>query len=245
MDKTMWLPADWDLPSALLAGTTLRGGGVSQGPYSRFNLGLHVADDPQAVAQNRQTLTRSLQLPSALPWLEQVHSNEVLYHPPAGEHHRADAAWTDQADSPLVVMTADCLPVVFYHQHTRHIGVAHAGWRGLAAGILENTVSAMGGASHAWMGPAISQAHFEVGDEVRQAFVDNHAADRVCFYESVNVGRWMADLYQLARHRLQLAGVTSISGGGLCTVSDDKRFYSYRRDGGKTGRMATVICRLS
>jgi len=223
---------------------TLRNGGVSAAPFADFNLAAHVGDDPASVAENRRRLRVAHELPAEPLWLEQVHGREVAIHD--GRHAvgvipRADAAVAFEPRQVCVVMTADCLPVVVADRDGTRVGIAHAGWRGLAGGVLEATITALAvppGTLHAWLGPAIGPEAFEVGDEVRTAFVDQDAASAEAFHRNEH-GRWFADLYALARRRLEGLGVASVSGGGLCTLGDAQHFFSYRRDG-RTGRMATL-----
>lgn len=234
----------WPAPARVQACFTTRDGGVSQGVYDGLNLGNHVADAPEAVAQNRQRLRQSLGLVSEPLWLEQVHGTEVFQLdgalpilPP-----QADAAVTRLAGQALTVMTADCLPVLLCDQAGSVVATAHAGWRGLCDGVLEQAVASMGvpGAQVlAWLGPAIGPCAFEVGDEVRVAFVAQDPAAVSAFVPHV-AGKWWADLSLLARQRLARVGVAQVYGGDLCTHSDTRRFYSYRRDG-QTGRMAGLI----
>lgn len=224
---------------------TTRSGGVSAAPWDSFNLGQHVGDDPQSVKDNRARLR--LTLPAAPLWLDQVHGTAVwdaddnaVSVPP-----RADAAVTTQPGRVLAIMTADCLPVVIADVQGRVLGVAHAGWRGLAAGVLENTLAHMrerapdASAWRAWIGPAISQAHFEVGDEVYQTFVEHDVRLAMYFAADPSRGRWRADLPSIARHRLFHAGVQQIECCGRCTYEDKHRFFSYRRQS-RTGRQATL-----
>jgi hypothetical protein len=222
----------------------LRNGGVSATPFADFNLAAHVGDDPASVAENRRRLRVAHELPAEPLWLEQVHGREVAIHDgrhAAGGIPRADAAVAFEPRQVCVVMTADCLPVVVADRDGTRVGIAHAGWRGLAGGVLEATITALAvppGTLHAWLGPAIGPEAFEVGDEVRTAFVDQDAASAEAFHRNEH-GRWFADLYALARRRLEGLGVASVSGGGLCTLGDEQHFFSYRRDG-RTGRMATL-----
>jgi polyphenol oxidase len=223
---------------------TTRRGGVSAPPYDDFNLAAHVGDDPASVAENRRRLRVAQQLPAEPLWLEQVHGSAVAIHDgryAVGQVPSADAAVTVAAGRVCAVLTADCLPVVFVDGHATRLGVAHAGWRGLAGGVLEATLAALAaepGTLHAWLGPAIGPQAFEVGDEVRAAFVDQDAAAATAF-EPNERGRWWADLAALATRRLVAMGVASVSGSGPCTHADAQRFFSYRRDG-RTGRMATL-----
>jgi YfiH family protein len=221
---------------------TMRGGGVSLPPWDSLNLADHVGDDSAAVAENRRRLRVQLALPDEPVWLQQVHGCSVVDADEGAAGCRADAAVAAQPGRVCGVLTADCLPVVFCDRAATVVGVAHAGWRGLAAGVLEQTVARLGRPARellAWLGPAISPQAFEVGDEVRSAFVTHDPQAAACFLPSPR-GRWLADLYGLARLRMQQAGVAAIHGGGLCTFSDAARFYSYRRDG-VTGRLASLV----
>lgn len=247
------LRPEWPVPAAVNAAVTLRTGGVSQPPYDGLNLGGHVGDDPELVNRNRQSVIRTLQLPSPPFWLSQVHGTDVveLTDADAGnsltELREADAAYTACHGCVCTVLTADCLPVLFCDIHGRRVAAAHAGWRGLAAGVLEATVQALAlpaGEIMAWLGPAIGRDVFEVGGEVREAFVRQDEMARSAFRDSDNSQpgdeRYLADIYALARLRLQRLGVQSIYGGHWCTVSQPDLFYSYRRDG-RCGRMASLI----
>ncbi|GAA4503206.1 peptidoglycan editing factor PgeF [Pseudaeromonas paramecii] len=238
----------WPAPARVQACFTTRDGGISQGVYAGLNLGNHVADAPADVAQNRQHLRQMLGLASEPLWLEQVHGTAVFdcqavapQQPP-----RADAAITRLPGQALTVMTADCLPVLLCDEAGSVVATAHAGWRGLCDGVLEQTVQAMGVPGEqllAWLGPAIGPKAFEVGDEVRAAFLARDPAAVAAFHPHVP-GKWWADLPLLARQRLASVGVGQVSGGDLCTHSDAQRFYSYRRDG-QTGRMAGLIWLMS
>ena len=213
-------------------------GGVSTGAYASLNLGGHVGDDLAAVTENRRRLAEAAGLRREPAWLNQVHGCTVVA---AGEPATADACWTETPDVPCAVMTADCLPVLFADRDGRCVAAAHAGWRGLAAGVLEATVAAMPVPPQrlmAWLGPAIGPGAFQVGDEVRAAFVAQAAEDAQAFVP--DGPRWRADLFALARARLRRCGVASMYGGGLCTVGDGGRFFSHRRDG-VSGRFASLI----
>jgi polyphenol oxidase len=240
------LPFAWKLPAGVRAAFTTRLGGVSAAPWSSFNLGAHVGDAPAAVAANRARLRDLLGLPVEPAWLEQVHGIAVADLGPRARAVpvRADAAIATAPGSVCTIMVADCLPVLFASQDGMRIAAAHAGWRGLAAGVLEHTVAALGvpGAElTAWLGPAISRAHFEVGEDVRAAFTrDDHGADG--FFASHAPGKWRADLAGLARRRLAALGVRDVHGGEWCTFADRERFFSHRRDG-QCGRMAALIWR--
>jgi YfiH family protein len=223
---------------------TLRTGGVSAAPYDTLNLGIHVGDDPAAVTENRRRVRESQHLPSEPAWLEQVHGIDVANldetHAPAMQ--RADAAFTQQAGPVCAIQVADCMPVLFAARDGTAVGAAHAGWRGLAGGVLEATIAALARPASdliAWLGPAISQPYFEVGDEVRAAFIAHDPAAAAAFARNPR-DRWQCDLYTLARQRLAALGIAHISGGEHCTYADKTRFFSYRRDG-RCGRMAALI----
>jgi YfiH family protein len=239
-----WIAPDWPVPEHVRVVSSLRAGGVSEGSYASLNLAAHVGDRADAVAANRRLLVAAAHLPAEPLWLEQVHGSDVVRH--AGSTStppRADAAVAFEPDRVCAVMTADCLPVVFADAGGTCVGVSHAGWRGLLGGVLQATIAALAVAPsdlHAWLGPAIGPAAFEVGPEVREAYLANLAVPDTgsCFVLNQR-GRYLADLYGLARLVLAQAGVGSIHGGGWCTHDDAGRFYSFRRDG-ITGRMATL-----
>ncbi len=231
---------DWPAPANVRALQTTRKGGVSDSPYASFNLGSHVGDNPLAVSRNRMLLAPLL--PSEPVWLNQVHGITVADAGRAGCLPEADASVSTHPGAVCVVMTADCLSILLCDEQGSVVGAAHAGWRGLCDGVIEATVSAMNVPAPtlmAWLGPAIGSTVFEVGDEVRTAFVAKQPQAAKAFVAAAE-GKWMADIYQLARLRLQALGIHRIYGGDLCTYSDAERFYSYRRDG-VTGRMATFI----
>jgi len=241
------LDFEWRTPTGVRAAFTTRLGGVSEAPWDSFNVASHVGDAPESVRRNRVHLRTLANLPAEPAWLNQVHGiavSDLDAGAASGAPATADATIARGAGRVCVVMVADCLPVLFASRDGGVIAAAHAGWRGLAAGVLERTVAAMGvagGELTAWLGPAISREHFEVGEEVRAEFV---AADRgadVCFTAN-NRGRWQADLVGLARRRLAAVGVADVSGGSWCTYTDAQRFYSHRRDG-RGGRMAALIWR--
>lgn len=237
-----WIKPDWPLPAHVHAATTLRSGGVSLGGYASLNPAGHVDDDPQHVRANRRIIAEMLQLPAEPVWLRQVHGVEVVKADQVQGLPEADASFTERSSTVCAVLTADCLPVLFCGDGGASVAAAHAGWRGLRAGVIEQTVSAMRCRSvSVWLGPAIGPQRFEVGDEVREAFVSDHAEAAQAFTGN-GPGKWLADIYRLARLRLAAAGVEHIYGGGYCTVAD-ARFYSYRRDGAATGRMASLIWR--
>lgn len=243
------LTPDWPAPAGVRALITTRNGGVSAAPYDALNLGDHVGDDPEAVAENRRILRRECQLPNAPLWLTQVHGCQVAACDQAAPGAVADAAFAQDPGRICSVLTADCLPVLFCNRSGTAVAAAHAGWRGLAGGVLENTLARFAEPPQdilAWLGPAIGPDVFEVGDEVRRAFVEQRPDDALAFRgpgegaPQPRSGRWLADLYRLAYNRLSGRGLGFIGGGGFCTFSDAERFYSYRRDG-DTGRMASLI----
>ncbi len=237
--------AEWPAPLRVHAFTTLRGpAGASIAPFDSFNLGMHCGDDAAAVMRNRDALVEHLGLPSRPRWLRQVHGTAVVScdNEACADEPEADAAVTTKPGIVLATLTADCLPVLFCSEDGGVIGAAHAGWRGLSAGVLENTIASMRTPPEkilAWLGPAAGPQSYEVGDEVRTAFVDidPHAASA---FAATRRGHSLCDLYALARLRLANVGVTAVFGGDQCTISDPRRFYSYRRDG-QTGRMASLI----
>jgi YfiH family protein len=231
---------DWPAPANIKALQTTRLGGISSAPYDSLNLGDHVGDAPLSVARNRMLLNTLL--PSEPVWLEQAHGTVVANADMASCLPQADACIARHRDAVCVVMTADCLPVLLCDTQGSVVGAAHAGWKGLAAGVVEATVQAMDVAPHnlmAWLGPAISQQAFEVGAEVRDVFVHADPQAALAFIPGQH-GKWLADLYALARLRLNALGITQIYGGGYCTYREVERFFSYRRDS-VTGRMGTFI----
>ncbi len=232
---------DWNLPSRVKAMSTTRLGGVSEGLFASLNLAGHVDDDPRRVEENRQILGSYLNLPAEPAWLEQTHSIRVIdldYQ----QLRDGDAAVTRKPGQIAVVMTADCLPVLFSNAAGDEVAAAHAGWRGLLKGVLEQTVFAMQSAAHdvhAWLGPAIGPLSFEVGEEVYRAFIEEDASIESSFTAN-RPGHYLCDIYSIARRRLNKAGISHIYGGGFCTYQDRERFFSYRRDH-QTGRQASLI----
>lgn len=226
--------------------TSLRYGlGASETPFNQLNLGLRSGDDIEVVQRNRRDFAAALQLPSMPHWLSQVHGTDVLEFKSAATNNSieptADAAITSEPGVVLSILTADCLPVALIAKDGHEIALAHAGWRGLAAGVLESTVGAMSTASEslmAWMGPAAGPCIYEVGEEVRDAILAEDA-DAGDFFRGTRPGHWHVDLYGLARKRLQTAGVREVHGGERCTISEPDYFFSHRRDA-RTGRMATL-----
>jgi YfiH family protein len=239
---TLLIP-DWPAPLNVRAVVSTRVGGVSIGPYASLNLGAHVGDDPAAVAENRRRFAQAAGLAGTPAWLTQVHGCGVVRAETAAGAE-ADACWTARAATPCTVLTADCLPVLFASRDGSCIAAAHAGWRGLAAGVLDATLAVLPAAPAqlmAWLGPAIGPDAFQVGDEVRTAFVQAAPEDAVHFRP--DGPRWRADLFGLARARLQRAGVPAVYGGGRCTVGETALFFSHRRDG-ISGRFASLIERV-
>jgi YfiH family protein len=242
------LRPDWPAPANVYALCSTREGGVSQEPYSTLNLADHVGDDAAAVAENRLRLGAVLPPGASVCWLQQVHGKQVVAADLVDAPPEADASVSRTAGQVCAVLTADCLPVLFASTGGNEVGAAHAGWRGLLDGVLEATIAAMHGAPEsllAWLGPAIGPTAFEVGPEVREAFLERagaaEAPTAACFRDAPGrAGHSHADLYSLARIRLAAAGITRIYGGECCTFREAGRFYSYRRDG-VTGRMASVI----
>ncbi len=241
------LKPDWPAPDRVQAISTTRAGGVSGRPWNSLNLGVHVEDAPDHVQENRRRLAESLKLDSArIGWLNQVHGTAVVELTPnnVGQTAEADASYTRHPGIACAILTADCLPVILADREGTVVGAAHCGWRSLCGGVIENLVSEMAVAPEtlqAWLGPAIGPDSFEVGPEVREAFLDHDPKAVHAFTaEGARPGHFMADIYALATLRLNHLGVSNVTGGGLCTVQGPDRFFSYRRDG-RTGRMATLI----
>ena len=234
-----WLIPDWPAPAQVKACVTTRAGGVSLAPFDSLNLGDHVEDSPEAVLENRRRLTAAFAIQPA--WLRQVHGVVVVEADP-GRIAEADGSWTGTPGIACTAMTADCLPALFCNKSGTRVAAAHAGWRGLAAGVLEAAADSLDAAPAdvlVWLGPAIGPKVFEVGPEVREAFMQQHPQTAQAFVPSHNPGKFLADIYQLARLRLAARGITAVYGGGLCTVTDP-RFFSYRRSP-RTGRFASLI----
>lgn len=242
---------DWPAPTEIGAAFTLRTGGVSRPPFDSCNIASHVGDEPRAVSENRARLRASLTLPAEPAWLQQVHGYRVVdldRQTSLDGLEPADAAVTRTPGRVCAIQVADCMPVLFAARDGSAVGAAHAGWRGLAGGVLEATVRAMNtppGELLAWLGPAIGQAHFEVGEEVRSAFMADDPDASAAFIVNQR-GRWQCDLYVLARRKLAAIGMSgsSVFGGSWCTYAEAGRFYSYRRDG-RCGRMAALVWRKS
>ncbi len=237
-----FIQPEWPAPANVRALATTRHGGFSNGPYASLNLGTHVEDDPAAVQRNRALLCAQAGLPSEPMWLQQVHGTSVWSGGPSTSPPTADASVSRTDGEVCAILTADCLPVLICDLEGQVVAAAHAGWRGLAGGVIEATLAAMEVSASrvmAWLGPAIEPDAFEVGGEVVEQFVARHAGARTAFVPNAR-GRWQADLYELARIELRALGVAQIFGGGFSTYGDSERFYSYRREP-RTGRMASLI----
>ncbi len=240
MTESQFIHPDWPACARVKAVSTVRLGGFSQPPWDSLNLGDHVGDHPSAVAANRRRLVRLTHMPESPCWLRQIHSTILV--PASAQTCAADASITRKTGQVCVVMTADCLPLLLCDSQGSQVAAVHAGWRGLADGVIEKTLDGFDCPPRdilAWLGPAIGQAAFEVGSEVRQAFVQRDPSATQAF-KANRTDHWMADIYQLARLRLCGRGVEQVYGGNYCTYSDSRRFFSYRRDG-QTGRMASLI----
>jgi len=238
--KHDWIVPDWPAPPGIRALITTRSGGASSGVFTSMNLGGQVGDDAAACRENRARL-RSM-LPAEPLWLRQVHGNTVVEAPLAAPETVADGAVARVPGAVIAVLTADCLPLLLCDRQGTAVGVVHAGWRGLAAGVIENTVAKMQvdpSQLMAYLGPAIGAAAYEVGEDVRREFVAADQRAKAAFANR-SPGKYLADLYLLARQRLAKMGIMAVHGGGFCTFAESGRFFSYRRDG-PTGRMASLI----
>ena len=235
-----WIVPDWPAPANVRAFITTRTGGVSEGPFTSFNLGLRAGDDSQSVTVNRERLRAMI--PAEPKWLRQVHGNVVADADTLVDIPEADASVARRPGTVCVIQIADCVPVLLTDRAGTTVAIAHAGWRGLASGVVEKTIertALAAGNLIAYLGPGIGPRAFEVGADVRDAFITADPGSDAAFSPHVP-GKWLADLFTLARRRLSAAGVTGVYGGRDCTYSDAKRFYSYRRDR-TTGRMAALI----
>lgn len=244
MHRDSFIYPNWPAPARVKSLSTTRVGGFSESPWDSFNLAQHVGDAPDRVDENRQLLMQFGQLPEAPNWMDQVHGCEVITQGthPSSSSAQADACYTDQPEKVCAVMTADCLPLLLCDRQGLQVAAIHAGWRGLIAGVIEQGVSRFSGESGellVWLGPAIGAKHFEVGSEVKAAFEEIDSNAKKAFRKSSN-GRWLCDLYLLAKQRLNKLGVSKVYTDDYCTFSDSQRFFSYRRTG-QTGRMATMI----
>jgi YfiH family protein len=241
--SSAYIEPNWPRPQNIQAWQTTREGGFSEQGYGAFNLASSVADNPQHVERNRQKLSDDLHLPSSPQWIRLVHGSGVIDAAKQQGLEEADGIYSNQQNTVLLIPTADCLPVLFCAKNGNEIAAAHAGWRGLSAGVLENTVEKFDCAKEdilVWFGPAIGPNHFEVGEEVRESFDKSHAGSDSCFQKTAQKNKYLANLYGLARLALKRVGVTNISGGKSCTV-EDPRFFSYRKQGKCSGRMASLI----
>lgn len=244
MSSIPFLKPDWPVPDHIRAVTTLRDGGVSTGPYASLNLAMHVSDTSADVALNRERVSAALGLrPAQICWLNQVHSNRVVPSEQANQGARADASFSHMSGHVCCVMTADCLPILLTNEDGSQVAAVHAGWRGLVSGVIENTLARFQAPATvlAWLGPAIGPAHFEVGAEVREEYLKANADLSSAFKPAESAGKYFLDLYEAARRVLQASSVTRTYGGDFCTFEEASRFYSYRRDGANTGRMASLI----
>jgi YfiH family protein len=241
--------ADWDVSPTIVAFSTTRLGGLSESPFASFNLATHVGDDSQRVASNRALLKEQLPQQLEWQWLDQVHGDDVAVVNKAGATLTADAILTTSSNLVCCVQAADCLPLFVAAVDGTEVAVIHAGWKGLASGVIENTISRMSTSTSSlavFLGPAIGSCHFEVGAQVRNYFLAASGSPSLvpaleaCFVSSINQGKFMANLTAIARLKLTSLGIDKISGGDYCTYCDDDKFFSYRRDG-VTGRMLNAI----
>ncbi len=233
---------DWPLPNSVSAVSTTRNLGYSKAPYHQFNLATHVDDDSDSVKKNRQLLIEQANLPEAPRWLTQPHSDKVIHSNDWHSSIEADACFTDQANHVCVIMTADCLPLLVCNQQGTEVAAIHAGWRGLANGIIANTLSKFSDKPTellVWLGPAIGPKAFEVGQDVFDIFTQRDPQSALAF-ESTEADHYLADIYLLAKQQLSEFAITQVYGGDRCTFNEPDRFFSYRRDG-ETGRMASMI----
>ncbi|RDI48794.1 peptidoglycan editing factor PgeF [Aquicella lusitana] len=236
-----FIQPDWPVPASVKAYTTVRDSWGERQPYHDMHPGFYAGSENE-----NQRLKTLLQLPSEPVWITQTHSNVAIAATPENSKKEADATFTDQPGQVCAILTADCLPVLVCNKQGSHVAAIHAGWRGLASGIIEATLKAMRQPAAdllVWLGPAIGPQKFEVGQDVYDAFVQKHPESAAAFLPQ-RPGKWLADLYTLARIRLRHQGVTQIYGGDFCTYTQADLFFSYRRDKGKTGRMASLIWRL-
>ncbi len=236
-----WITADWPAPDSIKTVSTLRSGGSSSGCYQSLNLAIHVGDDTGAVTENRKRLQTWLNLPAEPVWLNQVHGMDVVDAARACPGQTADASYSLETGVVCAVMTADCLPILLYNPKTKFIAAVHGGWRGLLNGIIPAALAVAGSDSMAWLGPAIGPDVFEVGSDVKDAFVQKFPALQTAF-KPCSEGKYLTDIFAIARWLLDKHGLNRVYGGGSCTYSQASRFFSYRRDG-NTGRMATLIWR--
>ncbi len=236
-----WITPNWNAPKQVKALASTRIGGCSKSPYEGLNLGMHVGDDPILVQRNRDLLQQQTQMPTAPVWLNQTHSTVVLdVSQPTNDVLDADGIITSSPNVVCCAMTADCLPVLITNTSGTQVAAVHAGWRGLAGGIVENALEQFSNDVMLWLGPAIGPEAFEVGEDVLQAFLDYDSKAGVAFVPGKQKGKWWANMTMLTRLRMAKLGIDQVFDSGLCTYQDPQRFYSYRRDG-VTGRQATFI----
>lgn len=239
----MFIKPSWPAPAQVYAYTSQRQGGQSPMPYQGFNLAFHVGDAEENVIANRRQLQKCLALPTTPIWLNQVHGNTVIEAMPVHLNQKADGVFTRQTNRVCAILTADCLPILLCNTTGTLAAAIHAGWRGLANGIINNTLHLLNEDHHkllAWLGPAIGPQKFEVGEDVYSLFVTQNIINQKAFTVQTT-STWLADIYELARIQLRSLGVSAIYGGEHCTFTQEQDFFSYRRDGGKTGRMASLI----
>lgn len=241
MSKVGLITPNWPVPTSIKAYVSSRQGGSSSAPYAELNLGAHVGDDSKSVTTNRQIFAEQIAMPDTLVWLNQVHGTDVAVLPLQTAMASADAAFSRQANQVCAVLTADCLPVFMCDPAMKEVAVVHAGWRGLCDGVIESCLAKFSSPSRviAWLGPAIGPSAFEVGQDVYDAFCAKDRMAKEAFH-AIQKDKWLADIYLLAKQRLAAQGVEQVYGGDYCTFSDEKQFFSYRRDG-VTGRMASVV----
>jgi len=235
---------EWPAPAHVHAYTTLRTGGVSKGPYDSFNLGESSGDDLLNVQSNRNLLKEMIKIPSEPVWLNQTHSTIVHLATPRSRRQPGDASYSSYPNQVCVVLTADCLPVLICDRKGSHVAAIHAGWRGLAKGIIETTLKTLNLSPNdllVWLGPAIGPTVYEVSEEVRQYFITIDIENSAAFTPSSKSNHWLLDLYAVARLQLKKNHIKAVYGGDYCTYTDKEKFFSYRRDGMKTGRMASLI----
>ncbi|PNH96919.1 peptidoglycan editing factor PgeF [Vibrio diazotrophicus] len=236
-----WITPNWNAPKQVKAFASTRIGGCSKSPYEGLNLGMHVGDDPILVQSNRDLLQQQTEMPTAPVWLNQTHSTVVLeIAQPTNDVLDADGVITSSPNVVCSAMTADCLPVLITNTQGTQVAAVHAGWRGLAGGIVENALTHFSNDVMLWLGPAIGPQAFEVGEDVLQAFLDYDSKAATAFVPGKQQGKWWANMATLTRLRMAKLGIDQVFDSGLCTYQDPQRFYSYRRDG-VTGRQATFI----
>lgn len=237
-----FIQPDWPASDNIIAYTTTRQGGISKAPFDSLNLAVHVEDDEHDVKQNRKLLQQALDLNQPIQWIDQVHGTHAIQIDKENDKLEADACFTQAFQTVCAVLTADCLPILLCNDSGNEVAAIHAGWQGILAGVIEETVKSLkspGSRLYAWLGPAIGPQAFEINDEIRLDFTQKNGENSSAFEQ--RDGSWYADIFQLGRIALNSQGVSQIFGGDYCTVTDETLFYSYRRDDKKTGRMASLI----